>query len=434
MFKIFESSANFHEEFNFFLNHKRTQEFDVSDAVKNIIKTTREDGDSALVQFTEKFDGFCPESILFSQDEIETAKSEVNAEERAALKHAAKRIRAYHERQMPERDVEYVDDVNARLGWRFRPITTVGIYVPGGQASYPSSVLMNAVPAKVAGVSKLVMCVPCPQGEVNPLVLLAADLAGVDQIFKVGGAQAIAAMAYGTETVPHVDKIMGPGNAYVAEAKRQVFGHVGIDMIAGPSEVVIIADAQNNPDWIAMDLLSQAEHDQDAQSVLITDNEEFAKAVENSITKFLKTLERREIARESWKNNGAVIIAKTLQSAAHISNQIAPEHLQICAQEARALSHLTHHAGAIFIGSFTPEAIGDYIGGPNHVLPTSRSARFSSGLNLLDYMKRTTVSELTPAALSAIGPSAVTLAKAESLEAHGLSVSMRLKHLNEVNS
>ncbi len=430
MFKLDENNKSFSSDFNNFINHARENEHDISLIVKDIINDVAQNGDKALFEYNAKFDSNMESSLAFTDDEIEAAITSISADEKAALELAASRIRVYHERQKPE-DADYTDDVGARLGWRFSPVSIAGIYVPGGLASYPSSVLMNAIPAKVAGVSQIVMCVPCPNGEVNPLVLYAAKLAGVDQIFKIGGAQAVAAMAYGTNTVPMVDKITGPGNAFVAEAKRQVFGRVGIDMIAGPSEVLIIADRDNEPDWVAVDLLSQAEHDSDAQAILITDDAEFGDLVIAAVEKRLETLERREIARKSWEDHGAVIIAKSLQSAANLSNKIAPEHLQICTNNARELSHLTHHAGAIFIGKWTPEAIGDYIGGPNHVLPTSRSARFSSGLNVLDFMKRTTVSEMTTQSLSAIGQAAVTLATSESLEAHGLSVSLRLAQLNK---
>ena len=431
MFFLDEKKPSFINDFADFLNHERQEVSDVSQAVKSIIDDVRKRRDAAVFELTEKFDGFKPEGLQITDAEIKAAEALISPKEKAALELAADRIRDYHKRQIPKLEEDYKDESGARLGWRWSPIQAAGLYVPGGLASYPSSVLMNAIPAKVAGVAKLVMCVPTPRGEINPLVLYAAKLARVDKIFRIGGAQAVAAMAYGTQTIPHVDKITGPGNAYVAEAKRQVFGHVGIDMIAGPSEVLVIADAHNNPDWIAVDLLSQAEHDQDAQSILITDDEAFGQAVIDAVEKRLETLERREIARKSWEKNGAVIIAKSLQSAAHLSNMIAPEHLQICTQDARALSHLTHHAGAIFLGQWTPEAIGDYVGGPNHVLPTSRSARFSSGLNIFDFMKRTTVSEMNASALSKIGPAAVTLANSESLEAHALSVALRLKKIDE---
>ncbi len=303
--------------------------------------------------------------------------------------------------------------------------------MPGGLASYPSSVLMNAIPAAVAGVERLAICAPTPGGQVNPLVLLAARLSGVDTVYRIGGAQAVAAMAYGTETVKPVDKITGPGNAFVAAAKRRVFGKVGIDMIAGPSEILVIADRDNDPDWLAIDLLSQAEHDESAQSILITDDAEFGRAVAAAVDKRLETLERRVIAAASWRDFGAVITVRDLGEAAALSDRIAPEHLELCVADPEALSQKIRHAGAIFLGAWTPEAIGDYVGGPNHVLPTARSARFSSGLSVMDFVKRTTLARMTPGALAAIGPAAETLAKSESLEAHGLSVRARLDHLNE---
>ena len=303
--------------------------------------------------------------------------------------------------------------------------------MPGGLASYPSSVLMNAVPAKVAGVERLAMVVPTPDGVLNPLVLLAARIAGVDEIYRIGGAQAVAALAYGTDTIPPVDKITGPGNAFVAAAKRRVFGKVGIDMIAGPSEILVIADGDNDPDFIALDLLSQAEHDESAQSILITTDPAFARAVEEAVEKRLLTLERRAIAGASWRDNGAIITVADLDAAAALSNRIAPEHLELCVADPKALSEKITHAGAIFLGQWTPEAIGDYVGGPNHVLPTARSARFSSGLSVLDFMKRTTLAQMSPEALKAIGPAAERLAQSESLEAHGLSVTARLRKLND---
>ena len=341
------------------------------------------------------------------------------AHERAALEKAAERIRAYHERQRPS-DARWTDAAGATLGWRWTPVSAAGLYVPGGLASYPSSVLMNAIPAQVAGVERLVMCAPTPDGRANPLVLLAAHLSGVDTIYRIGGAQAVAAMAYGTATITPVDKITGPGNAYVAAAKRRVFGRVGIDMIAGPSEILVLADADNDPDWIALDLLSQAEHDESAQSILITTDAAFGQAVAAAVDKRLETLERRAIAGASWRDYGAIVTVRDLAEAADLTNRIAPEHLELCVADPEALSEQIHHAGAIFLGRWTPEAIGDYIGGPNHVLPTARSARFSSGLSVLDFMKRTTLAQMTPAALAAIGPAAETLAISESLEAHGL--------------
>ncbi|VAV87539.1 Histidinol dehydrogenase, partial [hydrothermal vent metagenome] len=333
-------------------------------------------------------------------------------------------------RQMPA-DESWIDDHGAMLGWRWTPVSAAGLYVPGGIASYPSSVLMNAIPARVAGVQRLAITVPTPDGQANPLVLLAARLAGVDEVYRIGGAQAIAALAYGTETIAPVDKITGPGNAFVAAAKRRVFGKVGIDMIAGPSEILVIADAQANPNWIALDMLSQAEHDESAQAILITDDTALAKAVSDAIDGHLKVLERREIAGKSWRDFGAIITVPDLNRAAELSNRVAPEHLELCVSDADALAEKITHAGAIFLGHWTPEAIGDYVGGPNHVLPTARSARFSSGLSVMDFLKRTTLARMTPEALKAIGPAAQTLANSESLEAHGLSVRARLDQLND---
>ena len=342
---------------------------------------------------------------------------------------AAERIRDYHARQMPE-DAFWEDEAGASLGWRWTPVSAAGLYVPGGLASYPSSVLMNAVPAQVAGVERLVVACPTPGGVVNPLVLYAARLAGVKTVYRIGGAQAIAALAYGTQTIDPVDKITGPGNAFVAAAKRRVFGRVGIDMIAGPSEILVIADAENDPDWLALDLLSQAEHDESAQSILITTDAAFGRKVAEAVEKRLKTLERREIAGKSWRDFGAVITVQDLEEAAKLSDRIAPEHLELCVADPEPLAARIKHAGALFLGQWTPEAIGDYIGGPNHVLPTARSARFSSGLSVMDFLKRTTVARMTPEALAAIGPAAETLANSESLEAHRLSVRARLDKLN----
>jgi histidinol dehydrogenase len=426
------AAEGFEEGFQALLSAKREDAPDVDAAVAEIIADVRSRGDAALIDLTARFDrmDLTPDSLRFSEAEIDALIADVPEDERAALELAATRIRAYHERQLPK-DESWTDDTGAMLGWRWTPVSAAGLYVPGGLASYPSSVLMNAIPAKVAGVERLAITVPTPDGQANPLVLLAARLSGVDEVYRVGGAQAIAALAYGTDTIAPVDKITGPGNAYVAAAKRRVFGKVGIDMIAGPSEILVIADADNNPDWIALDLLSQAEHDESAQSILITDSPEFARAVEASVNKFLQTLERREIAGASWRDNGAIILVPDLAVAAQLSNRVAPEHLELCVADEDALSAQITHAGAIFLGAWTPEAIGDYVGGPNHVLPTARSSRFSSGLNVMEFLKRTTLARMTPEALRAIGPAAETLARSESLEAHGLSVTARLKHLNE---
>ncbi len=424
--------ADFETAFAALLGAKREDSPDVDDIVAQIIKDVRQRGDAAVLDLTAKFDRLelSADTMRFSAQEIEEYCAQVGEAERSALELAATRIRAYHARQMPQ-DQSWTDEAGATLGWRWSAVSAAGLYVPGGLASYPSSVLMNAIPAKVAGVERLAICVPTPDGAVNPLVLLAAKIAGVDEIYRIGGAQAVAALAYGTQTIAPVDKITGPGNAFVAAAKRRVFGKVGIDMIAGPSEILVIADKDNDPDWIALDLLSQAEHDESAQSLLITDDAGFGRAVAAAVDKRLQTLERRAIAGASWRDFGAVITVADLDKAAELSNRIAPEHLELCVADPAALAEKCVHAGAIFLGAYTPEAIGDYIGGPNHVLPTARSARFSSGLSVLDFMKRTTLAQMTPAALGAIGPAAQCLANSESLEAHGLSVRARLDRLNE---
>lgn len=423
---------DFETAFATLLGAKREDSPDVQNVVAEIISEVRADGDKAVLRLTEKFDrlALTADQMRFSKDQIAQYCAEVSHEDRAALELAAERIRAYHQKQLPE-DAQWTDPSGAELGWRWTPVSAAGLYVPGGLASYPSSVLMNAIPAKVAGVERLVVVVPTPDGAVNPLVLLAAEIAGVNEVYRIGGAQAIAALAYGTDTIAPVDKITGPGNAFVAAAKRQVFGKVGIDMIAGPSEILVIADADNDPDWIALDLLSQAEHDASAQSILITDDAEFAKAVETAVEARLQTLERRDIAAASWRDFGAIIKVSSLEIAAQLSDRIAPEHLELCVADPKALSEKVTHAGAIFLGMWTPEAIGDYVGGPNHVLPTARSARFSSGLSVLDFVKRTTLASMSAEALRAIGPAAETLAISESLEAHGLSVRARLRKLND---
>jgi histidinol dehydrogenase len=425
------ADADFEARFAALMGMKREEAEDVDRDVAAIIADVRARGDAAVIDLTAKFDHLVltPATLAFTPAEIAADVAKVSPEDRAALELAAARIRAYHARQLPH-DEAWEDEAGAQLGWRWTPVSAAGLYVPGGTASYPSSVLMNAIPAKVAGVSRLAIVCPTPRGVVNPLVLLAAQIAGVDEIYRIGGAQAVAALAYGTQTIAPVDKITGPGNAYVAAAKRRVFGRVGIDMIAGPSEVVIIADGANNPDWIALDLLAQAEHDASAQSILITTDAGFGQAVAQAVAKRLEMLERRAIASASWAQNGAVIVVQDLAQAAALSNRLAPEHLELCVADPDALAAQITHAGAIFLGQWTPEAIGDYIGGPNHVLPTARSARFSSGLSVLDFMKRTTLAKMTPAALRAIGPAAERLAKSESLQAHGLSVRARLDALN----
>lgn len=426
------TTPDFEQAFNALLTAKREDSPDVDATVADIIAEVRTRGDAALIDLTRKFDRLTltPDALRISAEESAQAIDEVSAADRDALELAAARIRAYHERQLPE-DAQWQDDTGATLGWRWTPVSAAGLYVPGGLASYPSSVLMNAIPAKVAGVARLAMVVPTPDGVLNPLVLLAAHISGVDEIYRIGGAQAVAALAYGTDTIAPVDKITGPGNAFVAAAKRRVFGKVGIDMIAGPSEILVIADGDNDPDWIALDLLSQAEHDASAQSVLITTDAAFGRAVADAVDCRLQTLARRDIAGASWRDFGAIITVPDLDAAANLSNRMAPEHLELCVADADALADNITHAGAIFLGQWTPEAIGDYIGGPNHVLPTARSARFSSGLSVLDFMKRTTLARMTPGALRAIGPAAERLAHSESLEAHGLSVTARLRKLND---
>lgn len=426
------SQPDFEARFRDMLAAKREDSTDVNAAVSAIIADVRNRGNAALCDLTHRFDrlDLTDATLRFSPDEIAAHVAKVPAEDRSALTLAAERIRAYHARQMPE-DASWTDPEGATLGWRWTPVSAAGLYVPGGQASYPSSVLMNAIPARVAGVERLVICVPTPEGHINPLVLLAAQLSGVDEIYRIGGAQAVAAMAYGTETISPVDTITGPGNAYVAAAKRQVFGRVGIDMIAGPSEVLVIADGGQHPDWLALDLLAQAEHDADAQSILITTDPALGHAVAGAVDRILPTLPRARIAGASWRDYGTIIIVRDLDEAAALSNRIAPEHLELCVDDPEGLAAKCVHAGAIFLGGYTPEAVGDYASGPNHVLPTARSARFSSGLSVLDFLKRTTMARLTPGALAAIGPAAMRLAAAEGLQAHGESIRARLETLNQ---
>ena len=426
------NQADFEAQFQALLSAKREDSPDVDATVAKIIADVRARGDAAVIELTSKFDrlDLASDTLAFSREEIMVHCATVPSEERAALELAAERIRAYHARQMPE-DASWIDSSGATLGWRWTPVSAAGLYVPGGLASYPSSVLMNAIPAKVAGVKRLSICVPTPDGITNPLVLLAAQIAGVDEVYRIGGAQAIAALAYGTETIDPVDKITGPGNAFVAAAKRRVFGKVGIDMIAGPSEILIIADANNDPAWIATDLLSQAEHDESAQSILITNHAAFGDQVIAEVNLQLETLERRAIAGPSWRDFGAVIVVNDMVQAVALSNRLAPEHLELCVVDPDAMVEDITHAGAIFLGAWTPEAIGDYVGGPNHVLPTARSARFSSGLSVMDFVKRTTLTKMTPESLATIGPAAETLAKSEGLQAHGLSVRARLDKLSK---
>ncbi|MBE0533889.1 MAG: histidinol dehydrogenase [Rhodospirillales bacterium] len=419
--------GDFESRFVALIAAKREVEAHVGPVVADILKAVRERGDEAVIAFTEKFDRLklTAATLKVSAAEVETAVAACAPDTLAALNLAAGRITDYHRRQLPE-GLSYVDAVGLRLGYRWTAVATAGLYVPGGLAAYPSSVLMNALPAKVAGVDRLVMVVPAPDGVLNPLVLAAARIAGVDEIYRIGGAQAVGALAFGTATIAPVDKIVGPGNAYVAEAKRQVFGTVGIDMIAGPSEILVVADRFNDPAWIAADLLSQAEHDRAAQAVLITDDAAFATAVERALEGHLKTLPRAEIAGASWRDFGAVIVVESLADAPALVDRLAPEHLELATEDAGALADRIRNAGAIFIGRFTPEAVGDYVAGPNHVLPTSGSARFSSGLGVLDFLKRTSLVGGDAASLAAVGPAAVTLARAEGLDAHALSVAIRI--------
>ena len=421
-------NSNFEKEFETLLSSKREDSVDVDSSVKGIISAVIEFGDQALLDYTQKFDRIIltSDNLRFTHSELKEQAAKVSDRDRSALELAAVRIEAYHKKQLPE-NAFWADESGVELGWRWSPVEAAGLYVPGGLASYPSSVLMNAIPAKVAGVRRLAITVPTPDNKINPLVLLAAQLSGVDEIYRVGGAQAIAALAYGTETIEPVDKITGPGNAFVAAAKRQVFGKVGIDMIAGPSEILVIADKTSRPDWIALDLLSQAEHDASAQAILITDSDNVVQAVNECIEVNLKKISRNEIARSSWRDFGAIIKVPDLEAAAKISNRIAPEHLELCVSDPDNLMGKISHAGAIFLGHWTPEAVGDYVTGPNHVLPTARSARFSSGLSVVDFMKRTTLAKVSRDALLKIGPPAVTLAESEGLECHGLSISERLK-------
>jgi histidinol dehydrogenase len=418
---------DFEAAFRRLLGAKRGSAADVDAAVSAIIEDVARRGDAAVLDYTRRFDGIelKPNSLRLAPREIAEGAAAAPAETVEALRLAAERIESFHRRQLPA-TIDYVDETGVRLAARWRPIAAAGLYVPGGRAAYPSSVLMNAIPAKVAGVGRLVMTVPTPGGVLNPLVHAAAELVGIDEIYRVGGAQAIAALAYGTATIAPVDKIVGPGNAFVAAAKRQVFGKVGIDMIAGPSEILVVADRRNDPEWIAADLLSQSEHDTAAQAMLITDNADFAAEVETAVGHHLARLPRTQIARASWQAHGAIIVVDNWEEAPLLIDRIAPEHLELALDDAEALAERVRHAGAIFLGRHTPEAIGDYIAGPNHVLPTSRSARFSSGLGVLDFLKRTSLVRCDPASFAALAPSAIRLAEAEGLQAHALSMSVRL--------
>src|SRR5881398_212446 len=420
-------APDFAERFHAFVTTKREASADVEAAARAIIADVAARGDRALIELTRRFDGFDLDQrwLKLSADEIDASYEVCEARALDALALARDRIEAYHRRQIPA-DERFIDPLGVELGSRWTAIEAVGLYVPGGSAAYPSSVLMNAVPAKVAGVPRLVMAVPAPHGKLAPLVLAAAKLAGIDEVYRVGGAQAIAALAYGTETIAPVAKIVGPGNAYVAAAKRLVFGKVGIDMIAGPSEVLVVADDTGNAGWIAADLLAQAEHDASAQSILITDSAALAADVARAVESQLATLPRADIARASWNDFGAIIMVSKLDEAVELANAIAAEHLEIMTADPEALSAKIRNAGAIFVGAHTPEAIGDYVGGSNHVLPTARSARFSSGLGVLDFMKRTSILKCGPEQLRALGPAAITLGHAEGLAAHARSVAIRL--------
>ncbi|MHA6298535.1 histidinol dehydrogenase [Devosia sp. CAU 1758] len=425
--RLDSAEADFEQRFSDLLGTKRESSQDVNDTVAGIIADVRARGDAAVVELTNKFDrtSFTIADIAFTADEIAAAAAQVSPEVRAALQTAHDRIKSHHEKQKPE-DHVYTDALGVTLGSRWTPVDAVGIYVPGGLASYPSSVLMNAVPARVAGVSRIAMAVPTPDGEINPTVLAAAQIAGITEIYRIGGAQAVAALAYGTETVPRVDKVTGPGNAYVATAKRQVFGQVGIDMIAGPSEILVIADSSANPAWVAADLIAQAEHGAGAQSILVTTDARLADAVEAEIDRQLSLLPKQALAREGWDELGAIITVASLDEAATLANRIASEHVELAIDDPQSLLPAIRHAGAIFLGHHTPEAIGDYVGGSNHVLPTARSARFASGLGVLDFMKRTSLLGCTPSSLSALAQPAITIAGVEDLDGHGRSISIRL--------
>jgi histidinol dehydrogenase len=425
--RLDSKAKDFAAKFDAFLATKRESAEDVETAVRSIVADVAARGDRALVELTRRLDKADLDKlgIRVDEKEIDAALGTIKKETRAALELAKARIEAHHKRQLPK-DERYTDPLGVELGSRWTPIEAVGLYVPGGKAAYPSSLLMNAVPAKVAGVTRLAMTVPAPEGKLDPLVLAAAKLAGVTEIYRVGGAQAIAALAYGTATIKAVAKIVGPGNAYVAAAKRLVFGRVGIDLIAGPSEVLVLADKDANPDWIAADLLAQAEHDEAAQPILVTDDAKLADAVEQAVAAQLKTLPRAKIAGASWRDFGAIILVGKLDDAISLVDSIAAEHVEIHAADAERLAARIKNAGAIFIGVYTPEAIGDYVGGSNHVLPTARSARFASGLGVLDFMKRTSLLKCGPEQLRALGPAAIALGEAEGLDAHARSVAIRL--------
>lgn len=421
------SASDFAARFETFLGSKREASEDVDGVAREILRGVETRGDEALIGYSKKFDrvDLTPETIRITAEEIDAAFKGADRKTLDALQFAKDRIEAHHKKQVPQ-DQRYVDPLGVELGYRWSAVESVGIYVPGGKAAYPSSMLMNAVPAVVAGVPRIAMCVPAPDGAINPLVLAAAKLAGISEIYRVGGAQAVAALAYGTMTIAPVAKIVGPGNAYVAAAKRLVFGRVGIDMVAGPSEVLVIADSNANPDWIAADLLAQAEHDEAAQSILMTDSRKLAADVTKAVESQLKSLPREKIAAESWKNFGAIILLKNFSEAPALADRIAAEHLEIVVADAESLMAKIRNAGAFFIGQHTPEAIGDYVGGSNHVLPTARAARYASGLGVLDFMKRSSILKCGAEQLRALGPAAITLGEAEGLQAHARSISIRL--------
>ncbi|MBF0887017.1 MULTISPECIES: histidinol dehydrogenase [Gluconobacter] len=428
MKRLDTSAASFSADFATLLAARGSDERSVAEPVRAILADIRSRGDEALCDYTARFDRLTlpADKLRISAEEIASEAARVPSDLMAALRTAARRIETFHAAQMPK-DLDFTDEDGIRLGMRWTPLDAVGLYVPGGKAAYPSSVLMNALPARVAGVKRLAMCVPAPDGVLNPVVLAAAQLCGVTEIYRIGGAQAVGAMAFGTDLIAPVDRIVGPGNAYVAEAKRQVFGHVGIDSIAGPSEVVVVADGQNDPRLVALDLLAQAEHDEQAQAILVTTDAAFAERAAEAVRKELETLPRAAIASKSWDDHGAVIVVRSLEEAAEIVNALAPEHLEVMLDAPRDFSAMVRHAGAIFMGRNCPEAVGDYVGGPNHVLPTSRTARFASGLSVFDFIKRTTTIETDEAGLRRIGPAGVALATAEGLDAHALSLSVRLE-------
>lgn len=430
MKKLSTLDPDFEQHFTRIVEARREADSDVSGVVQDILRDVRTGGDDALVKYTQRFDGYSlvdDADWVVTRERCEEAYRELEPELREALDLAATRIRAYHEAQLPE-NRDFTDETGARLGAIWRPVDAAGLYVPGGRAAYPSSLLMNAIPARVAGVERVVVVTPTPKGQSNPLVLAAAHVAGVDEMWRVGGAQAVGALAYGTKRIDPVDVITGPGNAYVAEAKRQLYGVVGIDMVAGPSEILVVADGKNDPDWTAADLLSQAEHDPSSQSILITDDAGFCALVEDCVDVQLSMLETQKSAKASWNDHGVIILVNDLAAEAPaLINRLASEHVELAIDDPEAMLPQIRHAGSIFLGRMTPEAVGDYVAGPNHVLPTGRRARFSSGLSVLDFMKRTSFIALDEASLAAIGPAAATLAHAEGLPAHAKSVELRIK-------